>query len=720
MHKKAQITLFIILALAILITMGMYIYLSSTSELRKLEQKRPALTQAPLQFSPIIDYVNDCLSHLEKDALIHLGEQGGYLDTSSITPNPFEPTEGEGVEFAPGSNVIVPYWWHLKDKNTCEGTCTFESKRLPLERGAGKISVAGQIDTYIEKNLDTCLQNFTSFKNKNYRFETKEKPIAETTIAREDVFVVLHYPITITKSDQSYHHETFYASIPLNLREIYDAATHITNLEAQHTYLEKNIRELIDAFSRLDKNSLPPVSDLKFGLDIGTIWIKIEVEQKIQQILASYLPLLQTAGTRGHRYIKAPEHVKDKLLFETLYNRGMILPLEQDYPSLTIQHTYLDWWKPYIDISGCRGQICQPESMGTTFGFIFGIQRYNFAYDVSIPVLVEINNPTAFDGEGYTFNFALEANMRNNRPMPAEFKPLRPLAQTTVPSMLCDEDKRDGGTLQLTLTDGRSGKNVEDAVIAYTCGTESCNLGTTKKGRLETNLPHCLGGVISAEKYDHHPTFVPLDTYTGENQTVTSVIEPYRLFEFSVKKYLLKKGVAWSVDTDNLMPQSHDEQTIITLERKTHPYEEPFTAFAEVYGNKLSPQQDYSQEIRLIPGSYTAKLYTIKYPQQPLSIPKEKRCFKGGILGEKKECVFVPEQDLVFTQEKPLPLGGAEFEWNVTAASLDKSKEIEWKILSIGLDRIPEEQRKIEDLDEIGKIEAHSQEIKNELQPVLK
>lgn len=719
---KAQISIFIILALVLALSIGTYLYLTSEAEVRRIETVRPVIEKAPLEFAKAVDFVNNCLYETSKAALLKLGEGGGYIDTAKIKRNPFEPTESEGIELSPESELVVPYWWYLKDKNSCEGKCLFESKRLPIERSGTTMSIEGQIDSFIEQNLGACLNDFRALKSQRFEVIEQAKPKATTTVANDDVFVTLKYPLLIKKAGIAHKQDTFLALLDVNFREIYDFASKLAELEAEHNYLEKDIRELIDAFSRLDEKALPPVSDLRFGFGIGKIWIKLDIEKRLKELFTNYIQLLQVAGTRNHKIIKAPTTagILDTSLFETLYNRGMIIPLEENHPTLTAKYNYLDWWKPYVNIGGCRGQICQSESWGSTFMLVLGLQRYNFVYDVSLPVLVEISNEGALKGEGYSFNFALEANLRDNKPMPSEFTPLKPIAENTMPSMFCDADKRNGGELTLTLIDGRTKKGVDDALVSYSCGTTSCAIGMTANGVLKAKMPQCLGGIIGAEKYDFHPAFAPFDTNTGDDQKLTLTIEPYRKVDFSLKKYLLKKGLGWELDLENAQEQANDEETLITLERKTLPYEEPFTVFGKISGGPLSKDKDYSKEISMIPGTYDVKLYTIKYPKPAIIIPKQKRCFRGGILDE-KECFFVPNESIVFnTTKKPLPNGGAEFEYTISGEELDGAKEIEWKVLNFAIDKVPEADRRIEDLDQLGKLNDYALEIKDSLKPVLK
>jgi len=711
---KAQITVFIIISLILLLSATLVLYLQTTRERAALEEEKPKITTLPAELAPIQEFVQTCAQDLAKTAFKQLGESGGYLEVNTLRYNPFETTEGEGVQFAPQGSLVVPFWYYLKDKNECTGTCEFDSKQLPISRGEG-LSIEGQVDDFVGKRLQQCTNKFKKFREQGFVVEELDAPSVETLITKEDVFLTITYPLRVTKGEQSYSVNKFGTTLLLNFREIYNLAATLTNLEAEHRYLEKDIRQLIDAFSKKSSRMLPPVSDSDVSFGLGTVWVKFEVERKLKQVLASYIPMLQVMGTRGHRYVTAPAAVRDKDLYETLYNRGMIIPLNTTHPELEVKFNYLDWWKPYFNLN-CRGQICQPDSMSSTFGFIFGIQRYNFAYDVSVPVIVEIKMPNALKGEGYKFQFMLEANMRNNEPMPSRFAPL---AQLAVPkrSMFCDADKLSAGPIGIEIIDGRTKKPV-DAVVGYSCGSEACPIGTTAKGALRTLFPPCLGGILSIEKEGYHPAIIPLNAKYKEEQNKSITIEPYRLMKFEMKKYLLKKGLDWELDMQNPAQQAADEETTIMLEKNISAFEEPFTAFAQIKGSPVSKEQDYSTDIRLIPGRYKVRIYSFKYAKPSIIIPKEKRCVKADPLGKRK-CFFIPEKAIEFDDKNPLPTGGADYEWQVTREMLDSGNTIQFSTIAFGLDLLPESRRKIEDLEQLGKIQDYSKEVREQLEPKI-
>src|SRR3989338_3571294 len=150
----------------------------------------------------------------------------------------------------------------------------------------------------------------------------------------------------------------------------------------------------------------------------------------------------------------------------------------------------------YFDLN-CKGERCVPSSANSLISF-FGIQQYRFAYDMSFPVMVEVQDPFALNGQGYTFSFFLEGNIRNTKPMPADFAPLE-RASLTERSLLCDT--RTSGNVSVDVVSASAKKPVEDAQVLYTIIGESCFIGATDAdGTLKEKFPVGVGGVINVIK----------------------------------------------------------------------------------------------------------------------------------------------------------------------------------------------------------------------------
>jgi len=723
--KRGQVTLFIVIGLILLLAAGLTIYLFSLKEAKPIEQAElPIVQQIPQEAEPIREYIKACVYETAKQGLIKLGQQGGYISTTGLGYNPFTPTEGEAVQFSKNSELKIPYWLYMSSPNNCFSDCEFDSKRPTIKQ------VQEQLEKYIDTNLKTCIAEFRPFKE--YEFYEKQAPRTEITMGEQNIAVYTEYPITARKGTITFEIPDYATTIELNFKEIYDTATKLTDLQSQYGYLEKYTNQLITIFSRLDSKALPPTSELDINLGAGTIWTEPQVNEKITQMLASYIPLLQVPGTINYKNRNPPIETTSKELYKTLYNRNMAVLLDKDmkqaHPSLAISFNYLDWWKPYSSI--CPGQVCQAETATSTIpmlGMVIGIQRYNFAYDLSFPVLIEISNPYAFKGQGYSFRFFLEHNMRANQPMKTDYQRIQ-MMDITTRTMMCKKQHWKGN-YTIKVKNGRTQEPVNNAQIAFNCGTESCTIGTTnQQGELKTQLPHCLGGIILTEKNQYHPENTIIDTSKEQEQTITIILEPYRKIDISTMKWLIKKQGPnnWELDTASKVHPERDEETMIIMEKQTQNLEEPFTAMASVCGglNKAkipcgTPPKDNSKNIRILPGKYNVKIYNFRYPQPAVIIPKDKRCVHAGPLKDPK-CYYIPEENIIFDKAQPLPTGTAEFELELTKDQLDSAEEITFNYLYFALDKLPKSNRKIEDLDQISRMAQYSELYRTYLEPEIK
>ena len=95
-------------------------------------------------------------------------------------------------------------------------------------------------------------------------------------------------------------------------------------------------------------------------------------------------------------------------LYDTFYERAT-LPLANPnnnyYGDLEVNFNYFNWWPIYFELTGrgVSGERIGPETTSSSYLSFIGIKRYNFYYDVSYPVLVDIYSEDAFNNEGLHF-----------------------------------------------------------------------------------------------------------------------------------------------------------------------------------------------------------------------------------------------------------------------------------------------------------------------------
>lgn len=95
--KKAQISLFIILGIAILIAIGIAMFIFTSTTEKKIEKSTAVKQKTTLQIQPIKDMITNCLKTTAKEAIITLGQQGGYLyqEQGGPIPNPTAQEQGQ-------------------------------------------------------------------------------------------------------------------------------------------------------------------------------------------------------------------------------------------------------------------------------------------------------------------------------------------------------------------------------------------------------------------------------------------------------------------------------------------------------------------------------------------------------------------------------------------------------------------------------------------------
>jgi hypothetical protein len=254
-------------------------------------------------------------------------------------------------------------------------------------------------------------------------------------------------------------------------------------------------------------------------------------------LLASYIPLFQVDGTYNYE-----RNTFDTELKQRLYDSTIIPVANSSFRGLSVQFTYLDFWPVYFDLN-CKGENCIPSSANSIISF-FGIQQYRFAYDLSFPVFVEVQDPFAFNGKGYAFNLFLEGNIRNNKPMPADFVPLE-IAGFSERSLLCDA--RTSGNVTIAVANSATRKPVDDANILDTIIEESCFMGSTNtEGMLNEKFPVAVGGVVNVVKDGYIGKVVEFDPQLKSESSLKIEVNPlYRKKLVVKKKNIVKTPQGW-------------------------------------------------------------------------------------------------------------------------------------------------------------------------------
>ena len=693
-NQKSQVTLFIIVGLLIVAAAGFYFYAKTIKnpiepEVNIVQQ------QVPLEFDPIKKYTNDCIYSVASDGLKLIGKQGGYISFTNKTLNSASftittnPTESDAVVFAGNSQIQIPYWWYLKSSNSCNGNCQFSSKRPDLRQSEN--SIEKQLERYISLELKSCLNQFKPFEEQGYKVIENGNVKSDVTIASSDVIVSVDYPLSVAKGSSKTDVNKFFVRVPVNLEKIYNLASTIANFEIKHHYLEKHILNSIVAFSGVDRQKLPPMSDLQFKFGSSVSWQKTNVKNKITELLDSYIQLFQVDGTANYE-----RNIFDNELQQRLYDSTIIPAANDSYQNMAAYFTYLDFWPIYFNLN-CRGERCVPSSANSIIPLAtFGIQNYKFSYDLSYPVLVELQDSEAFNGQGYNFEFFLEGNIRNNNYMNGNFSAIE-IASASERSQLCDI--RNSADVTVNVVDSIAKKPIEDAQIFYTLIDENCFISSTIQGKMTSRFPIGVGGVVNVVKDGYISKAIEFDADIDSAGALNVELEPVLTKKLVIKKKNVVKAASGWQFSDSALDLNDKESAIISLTRISNGNELEFSSVTAREAGQKEPS-----EIELATGKYSADITLLA--NERIAIPA-----KGDI----------PKVDLgegATPGGERFSPGGLKLNITVTPEDLQKSTVV-FYVVNIDMAGIPENNRVIEDLDQLGKIEEYSTNYSQKLQPVF-
>lgn len=711
MRNKAQVTVFIILGLVVLLSLTVLIYMEQQKVERVVIKETEEALKLPAELQPVNQLAASCIKRLAYEAFKKLGEQAGYINPAEFeitAANEAVPTESKSIKFSPD----VPYWWFLSSENKCD-VCSYKLNIPPLYSNEGERSVESQVSKYITQNIGICLDNFNLIKSQGFDVKILGGINVITNVRDSDIIFSVEYPAEFTKGEFKQKIEKYFATIDLRFKQVYELAEEIALFEKNNKSLELMTLEIISnnmgkEDGTLD-NELPPVAGDSISVGEFAYWIMTDVKQDLEQDLNDNINFVQ-AVTDPNQVI---EPYTD--YFGVQRRNPFMFPTKKVYPrDLSVNFEYLPLWPIYLDVTPNKGLMIETSTVFNPIMPFVGVTDYNFAYDVSYPVLVEVTD-TSFEHNdfpgGYKLRFALEVNLRNNEPLdPGNL----PLAQLSYPiTMLCNRNQMDSGDIAVNVADASNNNAVDEAVVSFVLGDRSCALGMTSSGAAVVKAPTGAIGALSVAKQDYFTYSEPFMA-GDDNRQIDVLLEPFREREIVVKKLKATKlaipfrGSSWGL-LDTAVPKdlAGGETAVVTLTRVGELGEEGYTAFANYNAGASDPIR-----IKLVPGEYTVSINVIKTFSQGESfvIPQDIR--NVGTFPFSKTIV-IPEIKF----DTAMPTAGVELNesasWDFDKTELDSSSKVIFYVVGPDLSQMT----KHEDLGELGRFDTYSMAYSGRLMP---
>ena len=189
LNKRAQLIIFIIIAILIVAVVALFFSLRGNLKL-------PGKPASP-ETAEIQNFVQECLDDSLEEVVFKVGENGGYYFPPKVSTPVLE----------------VPYY--IKNNKNL----------MP-----SKEDIEREISRGIERELFFCIEDFTFFENEYEITKGKITP-PEVVIEPERVLIEMNYPLTIQKGDSKSKIEDFNSEVPVRLGIVYDAVARFVEEE---------------------------------------------------------------------------------------------------------------------------------------------------------------------------------------------------------------------------------------------------------------------------------------------------------------------------------------------------------------------------------------------------------------------------------------------------------------------------------------------------------
>lgn len=690
LSKRGQVTLFIALGVMLVFSIAtLYAFKSIGQDYGNF---KPYIEEVPSDLQPLKRFIEKCVENTAVEGLRKLGAQGGYIDIEQqgiiITP---EPTSSEGVEFAPG--IKVPYWFYMKSPNSCVGACNFDQSLTPSNK-----KIEEQLAIYVEENLQYCTRRFEEFPK--FTIEDSE-PEAQANIGVSNVQVNVLYPLKVNTGTRVTSHSKFFVQIDLNLRKILDAARDIAGIELKKKFLEYTDIELISTYSGVNRNLLPPFAASEMQLK-NVFWTKVEVEKKLKSLFEEKYMFLQADPSLN---IALPELSAEEYAETALQiYKNLIVPFSYTN-KLNVNFNYYSNWPIYLSLNSNSGVVMPEQILPSIIpGLSLAIEKYDTIYDISHPVVIEIEDPDALKEQGYVFRFALESNIRNNEPLKYENNQV--FGAELEDSMFCDIDKRNSGEVHLEVRNSITNQPIEGVSVLFN-SVDSCVIGQTDlNGELTSNFPVGLGSLTFI-----HPEYLQL-----VSPDFTTELDANKEAGIFRMKPLVSKRVAGNIkQLDRLgINQWILENSPRVLGKK----ESMMIVFERLQNSEIDPDfkrvavfdtSSTQEDIELVEGNYNVRVM-LMYDGN-FTIPESLQCFKMKKFMKKSKCewVYLPGPgDMVM----PMPAIEYEIPFTLYKEDMNKNTPITFYGLFVNM---PGANNLV--MDEISVFENMAEKYKDKLTP---
>ncbi len=191
MEKKGQVTLFIIIGVTIILSLlVVFLFKSEVTKSDLVEPSNIGLFSTSVQ-----NYIEGCVKNTAEEALIFVGERGGYYQLPEIADE----------------DLGAPYYFYDKDV------------LVP-----SKEQIEMSLANYLDSKLFFCIQNFAAFEKSGLEINQGEI-VSNAKISKKKVLFDVTFPVTVVSGVTENSLARFSKSISSNLDIFFETSNQIVN-----------------------------------------------------------------------------------------------------------------------------------------------------------------------------------------------------------------------------------------------------------------------------------------------------------------------------------------------------------------------------------------------------------------------------------------------------------------------------------------------------------
>ena len=354
--KKAQVTIFIIIAIVIVV-LGVVFFLFKDSIVKN--ESFPSFVE------PVETSLLNCLEEIIYSGIDILESHGGYIDS----PN-FE-SGSRAVPFSTHLNFVgeeIPYWFYYSRSN------------IPKEQIPSKEDMEKQLENYLEEQISSC--DFEEFYGGEYDIR-RGGPSAKVSISEKKVNVDLDMDVSVLYATNSFIVKEHSIKLDSKLGKLYDDAIEIYNKEQGELFLEDYGVDILRLYA--------PVDGVEWTCS-PLVWNANSVFDDLREALEENTFALKGSGDNKD-YFVIDNNVKSNLRF--IYSKS---------------------WPYAFEVSPSDGasMISRPVGNQQGLGVLgFCYVTYHYVYNLAYPILVQVYE----DNE--IFQFPVAVSIKGNLPREA-------------------------------------------------------------------------------------------------------------------------------------------------------------------------------------------------------------------------------------------------------------------------------------------------------------